>query len=171
MDVSKEERPALHITSLGQTVNTIMAMVLADIPIPAARESVISSLKEITFRGSHSLLTTASVVELCGKMESDQWFRHAVLEATERLTLELTMRGWSEEVMVAINSVINLRYSYKEDESMIDKRVTAPLRPSVDNFSDVLLSNAWLVTIYLFTVTGSIHAITAISQSTANQGE
>lgn len=171
MEVSKEERPALHITSLGQTVNTIMAMVLADIPIPAARESVISSLKEVTFRGSHGLLTTASVVELCGKMESDQWFRHVVLEATERLTLELTMRGWSEGVMVAINSVIRLRYSYKEDESMIDKRVTAPLRPSVDNFSDVLLSNAWLVTIYLFTVTGSIHAITAISQSTANQGE
>ena len=171
MEVSKEERPALHITSLGQTVNTIMAMVLADIPIPTARESVINSLKEITFRGSHNLLTTASVVELCGKMESDQWFRHAVLEATERLTLELTMRGWSEGVMVAINSVINLRYSYREDESMIDKRVTAPLRPSVDNFSDVLLSNAWLVTIYLFTVTGSIHAITAISQSTANQGE
>ena len=171
MEVSKEERPALHITSLGQTVNTIMAMVLADIPIPAARESVINTLKEITFRGSHGLLTTASVVELCGKMESDQWFRHAVLEATERLTLELTMRGWSEGVMVAINSVINLRYSYREDESMIDKRVTAPLRPSVDNFSDVLLSNAWLVTIYLFTVTGSIHAITAISQSTANQGE
>ena len=171
MEVSKEERPALHITSLGQTVNTIMAMVLADVPIPAARESVISSLKEVTFRGSHGLLTTASVVELCGKMESDQWFRHAVLEATERLTLELTMCGWSEGVMVAINSVINLRYSYKEDESMIDKRVTAPLRPSVDNFSDVLLSNAWLVTIYLFTATGSIHAITAISQSTANQGE
>ena len=171
MEVSKEERPALHITSLGQTVNTIMAMVLADIPIPAARESVISSLKEVTFRGSHGLLTTASVVELCSKMESDQWFRHVVLEATERLTLELTMRGWSEGVMVAINSVINLRYSYREDESMIDKRVTAPLRPSVDNFSDVLLSNAWLVTIYLFTVTGSIHAITAISQSTANQGE
>jgi uncharacterized membrane protein len=94
-----------------------------------------------------------------------------VLEATERLTLELAMRGWSEETMAAIDSVIRLRYSYKEDESMIDKRVTAPLRPSVDNFSDVLLSNAWLVTIYLFTVTGSIHAITAISQSTANQGE
>ena len=171
MEVSKEERPALHITSLGQTVNTIMAMVLADIPIPAARESVISSLKEVTFRGSHGLLTTASGVELCGTRESDQWFRHVVLEATERLTLELTMRGWSEETMAAIDSVIRLRYSYKEDESMIDKRVTAPLRPSVDNFSDVLLSNAWLVTIYLFTVTGSIHAITAISQSTANQGE
>ena len=45
MEVSKEERPALHITSLGQTVNTIMAMVLAEIPIPAARESVINTLK------------------------------------------------------------------------------------------------------------------------------
>ena len=171
MEVSSEERPTLHITSLGQTVNTIMTMVLADIPIPAARESVINTLKEITFRGSHGLLTTASVVELCGRMESDQWFRHVILEATERMTLELTMRGWFEGTMVAIDSAIRLRYSYKEDESMIDKRVTAPLRRSVDNFNDVLLSNAWLVTIYLFTVTGSIHAITAISQSAPNQGE
>lgn len=171
MEMGNEERPALHITSLGQTVNTIMMMVLADVPIPAARESVINSLKEITFRGSHGLLTTASVVELCGKMESDQWFRHVVLEATERLTLELAMRGWSEEVMKAIKATIRLRYSYKEDESMLDKRVTAPLRPSVENLNDVLLSNAWLVTIYLFTVTGSIHTVTAVSQSNANQGE
>lgn len=171
MEMGNEERPALHITSLGQTVNTIMTMVLADVPIPAARESVINSLKEITFRGSHGLLTTASVVELCSKMESDQWFRHVVLEATERLTLELAMRGWSEEVMKAIEAAIRLRYSYKKDESMLDKRVTAPLRPSVENLNDVLLSNAWLVTIYLFTVTGSIHTVTAISQSNANQGE
>ena len=138
MEVSSEERPTLHITSLGQTVNTIMTMVLADIPIPAARESVINTLKEITFRGSHGLLTTASVVELCGRMESDQWFRHVILEATERMTLELTMRGWFEGTMTAIDSAIRLRYSYKDDESMIDKRVTAPLRPSVDNFSFLL---------------------------------
>lgn len=171
MQVSKEEVAPLNITALGQTMSTIATMVLADIPITSARDSVIASLKEITLRGGHSLLTTASIVELCGKMESDIWFRQLVLEMTERLTLELAMKGWKDSVASAVEEVVGLRYTYKNAEFLLDKRVTAPLSPKVENFNDVLLSNAWLVAIYLFTVTGAIHTVTAISQSHENQGE
>lgn len=163
------ENLVLDLTFLNNTVKKVMALVLADIPVSTAQASVIDTMKSISYRGSHLIFTAASVVELCTKMENDQWFRHVVMEASERLNVELHLLGISDRVKAAVVNSVILRKNYYAKEGLLDARVTAPLRLP-DDFKDVILSNDWLLTIYLFVVSGSIHSITDINQLKENQG-
>lgn len=159
----------LDLMSLRRDMERICMMVLADIPVPSARSSVIAQLTEFTFAGSHTLLSTARVVDLCNRMETDPRLNHSVLEITERFMLQLKLKGWWGAFMKNVGDVVDMRAMYTDPDCLLDKRVTAALRPPPNgNLKDILEKNTWLVTLYAIVITGVAHSLSAVDDKPDN---